>query len=154
MTEDTTTNDQEVVAESDEGDINAPAELRAAYKREKAENKKLKAQLMDNAYRQAGLDTSGGLGKAIARLYEGEPDAEAILAYAKEEFGYEQASAPENPAQPVIQQQQATLDAINQVGTPVNPQTEIEALIEAEKSGDFATAGAIKAEQLKRLFGP
>jgi hypothetical protein len=153
MTEETTTNDQETVVDSEEGDINAPAELRAAYKREKAENKKLKAQLMETAYQQAGLDTSSGLGKAIARLYDGEPDTESILAYAKEEFGYEQTPTPENPAQPVIQQQQATLDAINQVGTPVNPQTEIEALVEAEKSGDFVTAGAIKAQQLRRLFG-
>ena len=57
MTEvDTTTTDEEVVETNDDGDITVPKELRAAYNREKAENKKLKAQLMDSAYKGAGLD--------------------------------------------------------------------------------------------------
>lgn len=153
MTEDTTTTEGQAEVDSDDGDDpKVPQELRAAYKREKAENKKLKAQLMDKAYEDAGLDTASGLGKAIAKLYDGEPDTESILAYAKEEFGYEQTKQPENPAQPVIQQQQTALDTINTVGTPVDPQTEVEALAKAEAEGDFETAGAIKAQQLARLY--
>lgn len=155
MTEDTGTTEAQAEVDEDDGDDpKVPKELRAAYNRTKAENEKLKAQLLEKAYADAGLDTSGGLGKAIAKLYDGEPTTENILEYAKEEFGYEPSKKPENPVQPVIQQQQQALDVIDQVGIPVDPQTEQEALNKAESEGDFDTAGAIKAARLARMYRP
>lgn len=153
MTEENTPAVEETTEEVD-GDINVPQELRAAYKREKAENKKLKAQVMERAYSDAGLDTSVGLGKAIFTLYDGEPDTETILAYAKDEFEWEPPATPENPQQPVIQQQQTMLDNVIVNSAPVDPQTEQEALTKAESEGDYDTAGVIKAERLRRMMQP
>lgn len=155
MPEDTTTEPVEDVAEEsdDPSEGMAPKPLRQAYNRTVAENRKLKAQIMETAYEDAKLDPATGLGKAIAKEYDGEPTKEALLAYAKEEYGYELAPTPENPQQEIIRQQQAALDGVTVVSSPVVPLDEQEALAKAEAERDFDTAGAIKANQLAKLFG-
>ena len=40
-------------------------------------------------FKDAGLDTSTGVGKAVEKLYEGEMNVESIQKYASEEFGVE-----------------------------------------------------------------
>ena len=40
-------------------------------------------------FKDAGLDTSTGVGKAVEKLYEGEMNVENIQKYASEEFGVE-----------------------------------------------------------------
>jgi len=101
----------------------APKELRDALAREKDTSHGYRVQLMSSAYETLGLSPETGLGKAIAKEYTGEPDAEAVAKFAKEEYGYE---APETP--------------------------EKEALTKAEAEGDYATAGAIKAKRVEEMF--
>ena len=144
-TETTTEGIEEVTADG-------PKQLRDALKSEKAENRKLTAQLMERAYTEAGLDTSSGLGKAIAKEYKGDPTSEGLLEYAKEEYGWEPTAAPDNAAAPVIEAEQKKLDQAQAVSGSQVPLNESEALQQASAAGDLKTAGQIKARQLRRKF--
>lgn len=145
MTEETTTE-----TSSDEtAEVDGPKQLREALKRAQADNAKLTTQLMGRAYSEAGLDTSTGLGKAISKEYKGEPTVEALLAFAKEEYSYEPVAVPDNPQAATITAEQRKLDSVTSVSTSVVPLNEQDALRQAEQSGDFKTAGAIKAARLR-----
>ena len=149
MTEENTPTETEPVVETD-----GPKQLREALKRANAEIADKDAMLRGIAFSEAGLDTSSGLGKAISQVYDGEATTESILTFAKDEYGWEPVPSPENPQQPVIQQNQQRLDTIQAQSVPVVPVTEDEVLRTAEQEGDFDTAGAIKAQQLARLLNP
>jgi hypothetical protein len=135
-------------------DPNGPKQLREALKRANAQIAEQDAQLRGIAFTEAGLDTTSGLGKAIAQVYDGDTNSESILTFAKDEYGWEPTPVPENPQQPAIQQGQQRLDTIQATSVPVVPITEDEALRTAEQEGDFGKAGAIKAQQLGRMFNP
>ena len=135
-------------------DPNGPKQLREALKRANAQIADQDARLRGIAFTEAGIDTTSGLGKAIAQVYDGDTNTESILTFAKEEYGWEPVPVPENPQQPVIQQGHQKLDAIQAASVPLVPTTEDEALRTAEQDGDFDMAGAIKAQQLARMFQP
>lgn len=137
------------VTEAPEG--SGPKELRDALAREKDKAHGYRVQLMVGAYKEIGLNPETGLGKAIAKEYDGDPTAEAIAEYAKTEYGYE-AEVHENPQGQAIKEGQKQVDAANQQSQSITPGTEAAALQEAQASKDYATAGAIKANQLERLF--
>jgi len=75
---------EEAAAPKDEGK-GLRKQLTASLDREK----KYKTQLLDRAYEELKLDPTTGLGKAIAKEYEGEPTLDALAAYAKNEYEYE-----------------------------------------------------------------
>ena len=146
MTDEATTETTET-AEAD-----GPKQLRDALKSEKALNKKLTKQLMGGAYEEAGLDPETGLGKAIAKEYKGDPDAASLLAFAKEEYGYERATAPDNPQAQTITTEQNKLDSVTSVSTPVVPLNEQDAYRKASQDKDFVTMGRIKSDKLRSLM--
>jgi hypothetical protein len=96
----------------------ANAELRAYNKRLKAENRDFKARIMSGDLKAIGLDHEAGLGKAIAKEYDGEMTTEALAAYAKDEYGHDSAVPLQVP-----QEVQAgdRLDQAMQGSTPVVP---------------------------------
>jgi hypothetical protein len=58
------------------------------------ENKSLKekvtvfeAQAKDGVFKEAGLDTSQGIGKAISQVYKGDLEVESLRTFASEEYG-------------------------------------------------------------------
>ena len=63
------------------------AELRAEYKKLKAENKELRTDAMGTALSSLGLEADKGIGKAVSKMYDGPISVDAIKAYASEEFG-------------------------------------------------------------------
>lgn len=130
-----------------------PAQLRAALKRERTENAGLRAQQMTNVYAEADLDPTKGLGKAIAKEYDGPMTLEALTAYAGEEYGYVVPDAPSNPQAQAITTEQTRLDAAAQGAgsVPVAP-TDAQAIVEAEQAGDFATAMNLKGDQMAEWF--
>ena len=136
----------------DEG--SAPKQLREALKREQEKSAGYKTQLMATAYSEAQLDPQSGLGKAISKEYEGEPTTEALLEFAKTEYGYEVAASPENAAQPMITEGQQQVDALNASSLPATPPSTTESLTKAESEKDYTTAGAIKAAKLQSLMKP
>lgn len=62
--------------------------LRRQLEQALAENKAMKDQLgafqRNEAFRDAGIDTSSGVGKLLAKAYDGELEADAIKAFAEE----------------------------------------------------------------------
>jgi hypothetical protein len=130
-----------------------PAQLRAALKRERTENAGLRAQQMTTVYAEADLDPMKGLGKAIAKEYDGAMTLEALSAYASEEYGYVVPEAPSNPQAQMITTEQARLDTAAQGAgsVPVAP-TEAQAIVDAEAAGDYATAMSLKGDQMAEWF--
>lgn len=63
-------------------------ELRAAYDREKERRITAERRVIAGDLEAIGLDPDVGLGKAIAKEYDGELTREAIAAYASEEYGF------------------------------------------------------------------
>ncbi len=124
-------------------------QLEASLEREKG----YRTQLLSTAYADLDLDPKTGLGKAIAKEYDGEASAEALAAFAKAEYDYvytKPEAAPElNPQAEVIAQAQAALDQAGQTAgsVPVAP-TEGDTLAKAEAEGDYATTMAIKSQQV------
>jgi hypothetical protein len=130
-----------------------PAQLRAALKREREENAGLRAQQMTSVYAEADLDLTKGLGKAIAKEYDGPMTLEALTAYASEEYGYVVPEAPSNPQAQLITSEQTRLDTAAQGAgsVPVAPTSE-QAIAEAEAAGDYATAMSLKGEEMADWF--
>ncbi len=126
-------------------------QLEASLEREKG----YRTQLLSTAYADVDLDPTTGLGKAIAKEYDGEASAEALALYAKAEYDYTkpEAVAELNPQAAVITQEQAALDLAGQTAgsVPVAP-TQGDALAKAEAEGDYATTMAIKGQQLADLM--
>lgn len=77
---------EEQELESSENDKN--------WKSLRDENKSLKekvtvfeAQAKDGVFKEAGLDTKQGIGKAISQVYKGDLDVESLQTFASEEYG-------------------------------------------------------------------
>lgn len=146
MTDETTTNENEQPS--------GPPELRAALDRKTEEAKKYRGLLMQSAFSSLGFDPSKGLGKAIAKEFDGEPTVEAISAYAAEEYGWEPPSKEETPpVQPTPQQAiqqpaQQRVDQAIQQSTPANANTLDQQIQDAEAKGDWITAMSLKTQKL------
>lgn len=129
-----------------------PKELREALKKEKDLSHGYRSQLLTGVFEELGLNPETGLGKAIAKEYDGEPTLKALTEYATSEYGYEAPEKPENPKEPQITEGQKDLDNVNTQSQSVMPSSESEALKKAHAEGDYATAGAIKANRMERMF--
>jgi len=64
------------------------------WKSLREENKSLKekvtvfeAKAKDGVFKEAGLDTNQGIGKAISQVYKGDLDVESLQTFASEEYG-------------------------------------------------------------------
>lgn len=148
MTDEATTE----TASDETAEVDGPKQLREALKRSQANEARLTGQLMGRAYTEAGLDTESGLGKAIAKEYKGDPTSEALLAFAKEEYDYEPAAAPDNEHAAKIATEQAKLDGVQGVSTSTVPLSNDDALVAASKNKDFVVMGQIKSNQLRNLM--
>ncbi len=70
-----------------------PKWYREQIEAEKAEKADLKAQLMDQAFEMAGVDTTKGLGKTMRQHYDGSAKASEILEWAAENYEYSPTSS-------------------------------------------------------------
>jgi len=129
--------------------------LRAQLEKSNARANKYKTQLLATAYDDLGLKADEGLGKAIAKEYDGEPNAEALATFAEEEYGYTKPEPVEvnEQAQRIAQEQQNLDTAAATAGSIVSPTTE-ELLAKAEAEGDVQTSMAIKGAQVAAMFQP
>ncbi len=132
-----------------------PKGMRKVIADQAATIKRQRTLLLEGAYDQLGLQTDSGLGKAIAKEYDGEPTYEALAAYAKEEYGYEGQGAPsQHPDAPAIQQGQAALDNVSgEAGSVPLAPTKNEELSQAERERDNAKTMRMKSEQVASWFG-
>ena len=123
------------------------AQLRAEYKKLKAENKEFKANAMSNALGSLGLEADKGIGKAVTKLYDGDVTVEAIQEYIAKEFGEVSNSEPtEQDVSENVVQAQNRVEQLNQIGVnaePVDISQEFAAFI---NNSDTSTRDSINAK--------
>ncbi|RLB68337.1 MAG: hypothetical protein DRH08_01250 [Deltaproteobacteria bacterium] len=148
-----TTHDPTDAAEAADGETGKG--LRAQLEASLSEVKTLKADARDRAFVDAGLDTSKGMGKAIAQVYDGDVSRDAILEFARTEYDY----TPDDPnaAQPYPQAEQvalgqAQLDQVGNVSHSLTQSTRPERLAKARRAGDFESEGAIMGAQMQSMM--
>lgn len=117
------------------------------------QNNTAKVRLMERAFADAGLNPTEGLGKAIAKEYEGDPDPAAVRKYAIEEYGWEPPEPAANPLAAVVGQAQARVSqAVGATNaSPVQP-LDLE-IADAEQRGDFASSIALKVQKFRQEQG-
>lgn len=140
-----------------------PKGLREALERKEAEleaerikNTELTSKLMQSAFKEAGLNPLEGLGKAVAKLYDGEPDAAAITQFAKEEYGWTPGTGPSqsNTADAVAAGQQRVDQALAGA-TSVTPEPDLNAQItQANQEGDWQKALELTTRALRNTPTP
>ncbi len=150
----TTRTDSNAGQPQDDGNDTSGGGLRKQLEKALADNKQLKAGERARAFTDAGLDTSVGLGKAISQVYEGEPTAEAVLAFATDEYGFVPTTgAPAvhpQAAQIALGHQQ--LDQVGNVAGSLQESSRLERLQAASAEGNFGQTGAIKAAQMQDMM--
>ena len=129
--------------------------LRAQLEKTLAENKRLKADKLTDSLTAIGLNETNGLGKAVAKEYDGEYSQEAIAKFAFDEYGHTKPAGESHPQAGQIAQETAQLDTASQGAgsVPVAP-TNAEQLAEAEAKGDYQATMALKGQQVADMFRP
>ncbi len=156
MSEEATVETTEEAKETGKG-LRAQLEKQiAATKAEQEKSAGLRTQLLDRSYAELGLDPTKLVGKAIAEKYDGDATTEALAAFAKDEYGYEYAPAPDqHPQAQNIALGQAALDQVGNTAGSVVPPTQATELQEAEASGDYQKALQMKSKEMESWFqGP
>lgn len=96
----------------------ANADLHAFNKRLKTENRELRGRILESDLAVIGLKPGEGLGKAIAKEYDGELTTEALATYARDEYGHDSGVTTQVPQEV---QSLEVLDQVLQTSVPVNP---------------------------------
>jgi hypothetical protein len=128
--------------------------LRAQLEATIAENKALKAEKLRASFEALGLSPDTGLGKAIAKEYDGEISTEALAVYAKDEYGWEGEVTASNPVAPAIQAGNERLEQIAATSGSVPVPSQQDELAQAEAEGDWQKAMALKGERVAEAMRP
>lgn len=123
------------------------AQLRAEYKKLKAENKEFKANAMSNALGSLGLEADKGIGKAVTKLYDGDVTVEAIQEYISKEFGEVSSSEPtEQDVSENVVQAQTRVEQLNQIGVNAEPVDISQEFSKFVSNPDISTRDKINAK--------
>jgi hypothetical protein len=153
-------NDEQITTDTDTiTEENTPAWYRDQMAKKDAELKELqkttnrqRVKLMESTFKAVGLDPAKGLGKAIAKEFDGEPDAEQLRQFAIEEYGWEPPT-PENPQAEVVVEAQGRVQAATAGADSVPVQPIDFQIQEAEEKGDFASAVSLKVQKYRNDKG-
>ena len=146
---------EDMVEETQEEDNNAIKQMRDRIKELEGVEKELTAFKSDFVFKEAGFDTSSGQGKALKDLYKGDLEADAIKAFAAEQYGWGEDA-------PAVQEQEAqkarvvtsqnSLDAVIDASVPVEPANVNDQIATAIQDGDWKKSSALKTTKLKTLM--
>ena len=121
----------------------------AELKEKDAEINRLTGRLMESAFRDAGLNPLEGMGKAVAKLYEGDPDPAKIAEYANTEFGWEAPSKEQTPAAAAFAAPQQRVTAAVAQSVPLGATTDAASEIaRLESEGKWQEAMTLKLSGL------
>lgn len=116
-------------------------------------NRKLESQLRKSAFREAGFNPDEGHGKALAELYDGDPDAEQIQQFAQEY------SFQPNLAGSVPTSEEANREGATQRTAQVMSSSESteglsleDQVTQAEQQGEWQKAFALKGQLQKQAY--
>ena len=115
-----------------EGQTNPNAELRAYADRMKEERDAMYSEMMQFRLEALGLNPKEGLGKAIAKEYDGDISSDAIRTYLKDEYNYE----PVEPTveETVVTQAQERVESVMEASAPVTPEVEVDRTKEIDRN--------------------
>lgn len=133
-------------AEAPEADANA--QLREALKREKARATSYRNELIGARLSEIGLRPDAGLGKAIAKEYDGDLTIEALSEYAREEYAYE-GTTDQTPPEVAAGERLNQLESVSEPVTPPQPVDEaaqITAKMDDPESGREDAAASVTAK--------
>ena len=105
---------------------------------------------LDSAVSKIGLDPSTGFGKALKQVYKGDVEQDALLEFAKQEYGYEPDSVsveetPQPEQETTVQSDaRARVEALGQNSESNVPQDASELLQKVSDSGN--TRDSIRAK--------
>ena len=124
--------------------------IRAQLEALREENKALKSDRRQRAYKDAGIPE--GSYDIFDKAYDGELTVDALREFA-EAKGFRVASdeVQESEAQPNVQQQQdgqARLDAVDAAKLPTDQPSLEQRILDAQKAGDWDTSRALKHQLL------
>ena len=142
---------------TEEQELNSEAEVSEDknWKAMREENKALKeklevfeAQAKVSVFKDAGLDTTQGIGKAISQVYSGDLNVEAIQTFAAEEYGVTAGAdvGQQDGIREEIQDSQTRLTNItkNSVVDSFNSDDLVEAIKKSEQEGDVKNSMRLK----------
>lgn len=105
------------------------------------------AKLMITSVRAAGLDPTRGVGKALARTYEGEPDVDKIIEYAQSEYDWTPpVGGRAHPAAEVTANIASRMEAGTQGAAPSSPSFD-DAILDAQKAGRWDEVTRLEMEK-------
>lgn len=142
MTTEQTPSDEEPEATEVAKDKDPNVELRAAFKREKALSAKYRGELMESRLDAIGLTHTEGLGKAIAKEYDGDMTVEAMSAYAQEEYSY-QGEVTQTSPEVATGERLERLSEVSESITPPEPSNPVQ---DADASMNDPESGRIEAK--------
>lgn len=139
-------------------DAKAPAWYRDQIKRREEEietlrkqTNKQRTQLLEGAFKGVGLDPTTGLGKAIAKEYDGDATVDALREFATREYGYESPQdASENPLAPEIARAQGRVGAATAEANSIPVQPIDLEIQQAEEKGDLVAAMTLKVAKYRQ----
>ena len=148
-------NIEENTVEETQEDNNAIKQMRERIKELEGVEKEFKSVQQDKVIQDAGFDPASGQGKALKDLYKGDLEADAIKAFAAENYGWGEDA-------PAVQEQEAqkarvvtsqdSLDTVIEASVPVEPADMNDQIAIAMQDGDWQKSSALKAEKLKTLM--
>ena len=155
LNETTETTETNETAEATQ-EVSIPKGLREKLERTEQRLKEAEARLRTYAFKEAGIELDSPEGKMLARLYEGPPDPEKIVEFAKEEFGYEPVRKTEEG--PTDAQRQRVIEAAERmsvVAQAANPESgEPEDLDDqirkAQEAGNWELVTQLELQKLMR----
>ena len=106
-------------------------------------------------FKDAGLDTSKGVGKAVEMMYEGDLNIEGIQQYATEEFGVDfgQQGGIQEPVSPKVQVQEQSQERLNNIQNnsvvDIYDEDIVGQIREIEKSGNVRDSIAAKLSAIE-----
>ena len=142
---------------TEEQELNSETEVSEDknWKAMREENKSIKeklevfeAQAKVSVFKDAGLDTTQGIGKAISQVYSGDLNVEAIQTFAAEEYGVTAGAdvGQQDGIREEIQDSQTRLTNItkNSVVDSFNSDDLVEAIKKSEQQGDVKNSMRLK----------
>jgi len=114
---------EETTEQTPAEDNSAIKQMREALARKDEENAGMRTQLMNGHLTAIGLSADTGLGKAIAKGYEGDVSKDAVAEYAKSEYSYEQ-EVQENQQAAQMQETQQRADAFGSAAGSIQPSSQ------------------------------
>tara|TARA_R100000781_G_scaffold104570_1_gene68306 strand:- start:121 stop:582 length:462 start_codon:yes stop_codon:yes gene_type:complete len=140
---------------TEEQELNSEANEDKNWKAMREENKSLKEKLEGfeakekvSVFKDAGLDTTQGIGKAISQVYSGDLEVEAIKSFAAEEYGVtiEADVGQQDGIREQVQDSQNKLSNINKnsVVDSFSNDDLLDAIKKSEEQGDIRNSMRLK----------